>query len=105
MKKPTHAPFAELYERLKPLDKLALILFLDDQEKGIKSVVKTRFADNSLTTLSYAGLAFASQKRDEFPVVEMITPRGVNFARYIKMHTTIEELAAQLPDGIMNKGM
>lgn len=103
MKKRTLLPFPELYSRLKPIDKLALILFVDDMELGINSEVKTRFADNSLTALSYAGLVMATQEPHQFPKVKTVTARGLKFNAYIKQHTTVEELASQLPDKIMKR--
>lgn len=103
MKKPTLLPFPELYATLKPIDKLALILFADDMEKGINSVVKTGYGNNSLTALSYAGLVMARQDVGEFPVVVLISKRGVLFTEFVKKHTTIEELAAMLPDRVLRK--
>lgn len=103
MKKRTLVPFPELYGLLKPIDKLALILFDDDLAKGVNSVVKTGYGSNSLTVLSYAGLVMARQDVGEFPVVIMITARGVKFVEYLKRYTTIDELAAQLPERVLRR--
>lgn len=103
MKKPTRLNFPELYDTLKPIDKLALILFADDAAKGVMSVVKTGYGNNSLTALSYAGLVQAKQGVGEFPVVTYITSRGTAFVVYLKGRTSIEELATQLPERILRK--
>jgi len=103
MRKPTQLTFDKLYDTLKPLDKLAMRCFWDDACKGIKSVVKTGYGNNSLTALSYAGLVIASQRVGEYPVVQNVTLRGVHFMDYMRVRTTMDELAQQLPRQLKEK--
>lgn len=103
MKQRIHVPFSDLYARLKPLDKMALLYFISELQKGVKPVIRTRYGDNAAIALSYAGLIFVKQENGQAPFVSYVTSRGMAFSKHIRAKTTVEELANQLPDDAKKK--
>jgi len=103
MKREAPLPLSELYRRMSPLDKLALLYFVDEMRKGRQPSVTTRYGHNAAIVLSYSHLVHVRQTGDNPPRIVYITSRGMAMSKHILAKTTTEELASQLPEDVRKK--